>query len=475
MASQENLTTGVNKDNVQGNIWPGLPKEFELFYFFKISKTDSFRRHLRYLIPHITTANSALKARDQIAQHKAAVSNGRTHPATIPLAGVNIGFSANGLKKLVKNENDRLKAGPFLGGMLADLQGGTAGGEGRDNPEDWEKRFKENDIDGIILVTGDSEKTAYAKLYEVKSHFIGFFWFNSSIEDRFTIPGYKRPGQESNKEHFGYREHISQPQLVGLDPSPTGDKEPPPVPPGYIITNTDQDPSPQPDWATEGSFLVFRKLQQLVPEFNKWLNETAPKHDLTADQLSARLMGRWKSGAPLCHTLWEDNPALAENNDFDFKPTNTQEHCPFAAHIRKARPRGDLADKFSSAIIRRGIPYGPEVTKTEQDQQTTKEDRGMLFVCYQSNISNGFRRIQEQWCNKNTFPSGKKRITGDPGPGADPICGQPNGPDPFVMGLCDGKNNNIHVDLHCCVIPRGGEYFFSPSIAALRKISNGST
>ena len=102
----------------------------------------------------------------------------------------------------------------------------------------------------------------------------------------------------------------------------------------------------------------------------------------------------------MCDTLWEDNPALAENNNFDFKPTNTQELCPFAAHIRKARPRGDLADKFSSAIIRRGIPYGPEVTKEEQDQQTTKEDRGMLFVCYQSNISNGFRRIQERKLSK---------------------------------------------------------------------------
>lgn len=98
----------------------------------------------------------------------------------------------------------------------------------------------------------------------------------------------------------------------------------------------------------------------------------------------------------MCHTLWKDDPALAENNNFDYLPTNTQEHCPFAAHIRKARPRGDLADKFSSAIIRRGIPYGPEVTKEEQDKQTTKEDRGMLFVCYQSNISNGFRRIQER-------------------------------------------------------------------------------
>ncbi|KAE8382373.1 hypothetical protein BDV26DRAFT_288655 [Aspergillus bertholletiae] len=473
MVSGENQKPGVNKDNVQGNIWPGLPKEYELFYFFKITHEARFRSHLKTLIPHITTANNALQARDQIRQYKAAVSEGDAHPGAIQLAGVNIAFSAKGLTKLVKDENDRLKAGPFLGGMLADLQGGVAGGEGRDNPDDWERRFKDYDIDGIILVTGDSEKTAGAKLRHMKSHFIGFFDFTSSIEDLFTIHGYKRPGPESNKEHFGYREHISQPQLVGLDPPPKGDKEPPPVPPGYIITNSDQDPSPQPDWATEGSFLVFRKLQQLVPEYNKWLNETAPKHNLTADQLSARLMGRWKSGAPLCLALWEDNPTLAENNNFDFKPTDTQKHCPFAAHIRKARPRGDLADKFSSAIIRRGIPYGPEVTKEEQDQQATKEDRGMLFVCYQSNISNGFRRIQGQWCNKNTFPSGKKRITGDPGPGADPICGQPNGPDPFVMGLCDGENQNVHVDLQCSVIPRGGEYFFSPSIAALRHLSNG--
>lgn len=37
----------------------------------------------------------------------------------------------------------------------------------------------------------------------------------------------------------------------------------------YIITNADQEPVGQPDWATDGSFLVFRKLKQLVPEFNK--------------------------------------------------------------------------------------------------------------------------------------------------------------------------------------------------------------
>lgn len=88
---------------------------------------------------------------------------------------------------------------------------------------------------------------------------------------------------------FGYRDLISQPQLEELDPAPKGKYEPPLVPPGYvqfpdnylrkliliifpsryIITNADQEPVGQPDWATDGSFLVFRKLKQLVPEFNK--------------------------------------------------------------------------------------------------------------------------------------------------------------------------------------------------------------
>ncbi|KAL4867192.1 hypothetical protein BDV12DRAFT_198402 [Aspergillus spectabilis] len=461
----------ISKDNIQGDIWPGLPKEHELFCFFNITDEGRFRKHLKTLIPHITTANSAIQYHEKIREHKLEVADGKAKAGLIPLTGVNISFSAKGLKKLVKDEKDRLKSGNFLGGMLADLQGGVAGGEGRDNPDDWEKRFKDLDIDGVMLVTGDSEQTARSKFLKVKHLFVGFFQLTSSIKELFTMHGHVRPGSNRQAEHFGYREHISQPQLEGLDPAPMGKNEPPLVPTGYIITNADQDPTPQPAWATDGSFLVFRKLRQLVPEHNQWINKTAYENNLTSDQLSARLMGRWKSGAPVFLTPWKDDPSLAECNDFDFKPTDSQEKCPFASHIRKCRPRGDLGDKYSSSIIRRGIPYGPEVTKDEHDHQTTKEDRGILFVCYQSNISNGFRRVQEQWCNKNSFPAGKKRITGDPGPGADPICGQPNGPDPFTMGLCDGGSKNVHVILRSCVIPKGGEYFFCPSIKALTKIS----
>jgi deferrochelatase/peroxidase EfeB len=37
----------------------------------------------------------------------------------------------------------------------------------------------------------------------------------------------------------------------------------------FIITGQDGDDMNQPEWAVDGSFLVFRDLQQLVPEFDK--------------------------------------------------------------------------------------------------------------------------------------------------------------------------------------------------------------
>ena len=51
----------------------------------------------------------------------------------------------------------------------------------------------------------------------------------------------------------------------------------------------------------DGSFLAFRFLFQLVPEFNKFLNDNALKvPGLSAEQgaelLGSRLIGRWKSG-----------------------------------------------------------------------------------------------------------------------------------------------------------------------------------
>src|SRR5205807_9132795 len=106
-----------------------------------------------------------------------------------------------------------------------------------------------------------------------------------------------------------------------------------------------------PDWADDGSFLVFRRLRQNVGLFQRFLKETAtklsvptpppllvpapqgvPVGDSAADVVGARCVGRWRSGAPIERTVHprkqgdplkndQDNQFLAvddcDNNNFD--------------------------------------------------------------------------------------------------------------------------------------------------------------
>lgn len=117
-------------------------------------------------------------------------------------------------------------------------------------------------------------------------------------------------------------------------------------------------------------------------------------------------------GAPLDLVPLQDDPALGEdrqrNNDFryDFPgDEDTQDRCPFAAHVRKTNPRNDLEGigfpTEQNRVIRRGIPFGPEVLPSEHATGKTSQDRGLLFRCYQSDIENGFQFIQQckyQYC-----------------------------------------------------------------------------
>jgi deferrochelatase/peroxidase EfeB len=102
----------------------------------------------------------------------------------------------------------------------------------------------------------------------------------------------------------------------------------------------------------DGSFLAFRQLKQLVPEFNNFLaaNPVNGSSELTG----ARMVGRWKSGAPVDLSPLQDDPALGidptRNNNFNFSHpeiagfalASDESRCPFSAHIRKTHPRADL-------------------------------------------------------------------------------------------------------------------------------------
>ncbi|KAJ2971030.1 hypothetical protein NUW58_g9531 [Xylaria curta] len=222
-------------------------------------------------------------------------------------------------------------------------------------------------------------------------------------------------------------------------------------------------------------------LKQLVPEFDAFLEanplpvpKIRPPGDPTgAELLGARLVGRWKSGAPVDLTPLRDDPKLARSQDFRFDQKN-QERCPFAAHIRKTNPRSDLPPNATEPfrILRRGIAFGPEVTKEEKAAKKSSNDpkleRGLLFVCYQSNLGNGFHFIQQTWANNKNFPPTNASDPNVPEPGIDPIIGVGT-PREMVGASPDPLKANEKLDFMAkWVIPRGGEYFFSPSIPALK-------
>lgn len=226
--------------------------------------------------------------------------------------------------------------------------------------------------------------------------------------------------------------------------------------------------------------MAFRQLKQLVPEFDKFLTDNPlPVPGLTPEQgsalLGARMVGRWKSGAPVDLAPLFDDPALAadptRNNDFTFAHdgellASNQTRCPFSAHIRKTRPRADLNPaNTNNHIIRAGIPYGPEVTEGESAAGVSSPDneRGLAFVSYQSNLNAGFRFIQRNWANKANFVPGKS----DPTPGVDPIIGALSGAQRPVSGLDPTDSNRDITLVTDFVQSRGGEYFFSPSLSAI--------
>src|SRR6185312_12005507 len=92
-----------------------------------------------------------------------------------------------------------------------------------------------------------------------------------------------------------------------------------------------------------GTYVVFRKLHQRVAAFRQYLKANSTS---VADEelLAAKMMGRWRSGAPLALCPFHDDPELGEdprrNNDFLFEAADpTGLKTPGGSHIRRCNPR----------------------------------------------------------------------------------------------------------------------------------------
>jgi len=453
----------------------GLPKKTQLYIFFDIADVAKFKTALVDFIPLITTVTQVLKDRKAIDDHKK-----QKLPGYVTLVGVNFSLSHQGFVKLGIDDTSLAAGGttdPFITGQEQDSinLGDPRSSDGK-TPA-WDPQFLKT-LHGVILISGDSHGTTDKKKAEID------LIFKSSITEVITLRGDVRPGAEDGHEHFGFLDGISNPLVTGFDtvinPGPS------PVQPGVMITGQAGDPglSIRKPWSVDGSFLSFRFLAQLVPEFNDFLKANALKKNgagtvLTPEEgsalIGARMVGRWKSGAPIDLTPLQDEPALGtdptKNNDFFFAGQITSPlSCPFAAHVRKTNPRNDLEDPPPPTnpisvqprrIMRRGIQFGPELTPAEIASGKTIEKRGLLFAAYSTSIINGFRFLQQAWADNAAF----QPFTQSPSPpGLDPIIGQGSR---SMIGL-DPLNPLTSFSLGTWVVPHGGEYFFVPSISGLK-------
>lgn len=469
----------LDLDNIQGDILSGLPKKTQSYIFFQIVDVTKFRADLARFVPFVKTVAGVLKDRDLIKEHKK-----KGHKTLIPLVGVNIAFSHLGFVKLGIDDSSLGGAtDPFIIGQFKDSTQnlGDAGTQTTSGlVPNWDTAFVQP-LHGVILISGESHETLHKKKLEIECIF-GVRTIQPSIFEVTSLRGDVRPGVESGHEHFGFLDGISNPAVTGFDKDPN--PGPVPVNPGVIVTGHtgDLDQATRAAWAVDGSFLVFRYLFQQVPEFNDFLQKNPIAfQDLTpeegSDLLGARLVGRWKSGAPIDLSPFKDDPMLAadpkRNNDFKIEgEINSQFRCPFAAHVRRTNPRNDLEalpppvgpiSVQKNRILRRGVQFGPELTKEEKTTAKTEYGRGLLFACYQTSITNGFQFLQKAWANNPKFPLGQ---TQPEEPGLDPLIGQgvrsmsgtdPNNEEKVINGMPD------------FIIPRGGEYFFSPSLKGLRE------
>jgi hypothetical protein len=183
--------------------------------------------------------------------------------------------------------------------------------------------------------------------------------------------------------------------------------------------------------------------------------------------VAAKLVGRWQDGTPLIASPHRPDEALAGDparvNDFRYGDDPNGLACPIGAHIRRANPRdtdgffgGKLSDRHR--VIRRGRPYGPRLPEGALEDDGV--ERGLVFVCFQSDIWRQFETIQALWVDDgDPFGLGadKDFLIGEPGDnghvGKMTIPGRP----PFIV-----RPQPRFVTL------RGGEYLIRPSISALR-------
>ncbi|MBT2493713.1 peroxidase [Streptomyces sp. ISL-96] len=262
---------------------------------------------------------------------------------------------------------------------------------------------------------------------------------------------------------FGYRDGFSQPVVEGSGAEPLpGDGRP--IKAGEFVLGYASEtglplPVPAPDaLGRNGTYVVFRKYHSHVAAFNKFLHDNARTEE-ERELLAAKLVGRWRSGAPLALAPERDDTALGEDpnriNDFDYAADPRGLCTPLGSHIRRMNPRDTKLTVLTDVNIRRSTSYGHPLPADRLKDDGRQ--RGLDFIALGSRAIDNVEFLQSEWVNSGNFMGlGKEK---------DPMISlQDKGAYFTVPGTPPRRVQGIQ-SFNTLL---GGEYFFMPSLSAIR-------
>jgi Dyp-type peroxidase family len=449
-----------------------------------------YMMYSRYVMLNITEPALAKKF---IKNNVVDITHVNHHPTTHCL---NFAFTSPGLKALgMMQENLDNFTREFREGMTTEHRQRLLGDLDSSAPGKWRWGGPSNDeVHILLMVFGANKDIALNYADQLKQQYLV-----SGLKEVFLIDGQTLP---YNKEHFGFRDGISQPTIKG-----TGRPGPPehninageflmgykneynvypdtPVLAGVqgdtTLLPSDASGTGKRDLGRNGSYMVMRQLQQDVDGYWTFLNDTTKNEDGSVNveastKLAAQMVGRWPSGAPIVKFPEKDPGGISDDDDFLYMDHDTDgSKCPFGSHLRRTNPRDNFEDNGVKEslrltrrhrIMRRARLYGDPYVGSPLNHSPDVEV-GLVFTCFNADISRQFEFIQYTWANYPKF----KQLYNDP----DPICGVKENPVPGTeqnFTIPSSPVNKYITGLKKFVHTKGGAYFFFPSITTINYLT----
>jgi deferrochelatase/peroxidase EfeB len=481
----------LNLDNIQGNSLGVFKKDFQSSLFLKFAGDKAGRAWIAEVAAGISSSGAVIQFNNQFRALKK--QGGKKPEALISAVWMNLAFSFAGLQALRVNPADLAEfPDTFKNGMA----NATIGDVGTSNPSTWIPPFTMlAHVHAVLIVAADHGHELAKKVAEIT----GTAAFKAGVQVLLNQEGRTR-SDAPGREHFGSKDGVSQPGVRGVyfpdDPIGNPDQGHPGQDllwPGEFVTGYEgqlqtakpghDGPNPEPGplsesgpaWTKDGAYLVFRRLKQDVPGFEKSIQSLAKLLGWSEEMTRAKLVGQDKSGCPIEQRKFPSgpytapsidpgdphhgNPALANGNtlNYNFELGNDPQgaDCSMSVHMRTRRQLG------------RGIPHGEPFKPHVPGSANV--DRGLLFLSCQNDISNHIEFVENAGVNHAKFP---------PNPGAQPpLKGDPGqapilAPSPTTPMLIDPDKAPV-AGPHF-VTTTGGGYFLSPSRDTLQALASGT-